>query len=122
MILTKTTVGFVTQRFDTETGKWIDQKFISGDDVTWEDEDANTVEAPDSYLSFNMIQPINELSAEDKEKYDKLLGSYVQVLVDELDMNDVSYMAYEYIEQNCKLLTMDELIKDIREYHPELLN
>lgn len=32
MIIHKITNGFVTQRFDTETGEWLDQEFIAGDE------------------------------------------------------------------------------------------
>lgn len=62
MILNKVTVGFVCQRFDTETGKFIDQEFISGDDTTWEDTNGDEVERPDNATELNMemVQPKQE--------------------------------------------------------------
>lgn len=38
MIVTKVTVGFVTQRYDTDKKRFIDQEFHAADDVTWENE------------------------------------------------------------------------------------
>jgi hypothetical protein len=69
MIVNKCTVGFVLQRFDTETGKWIDQDFIAGDEVTYEDEEGKTVDPEDlhvggkePYLPLEMVQPKSQLS------------------------------------------------------------
>ncbi len=36
MIITKITNGFVCQRFDTETRRFVGQEFISADDSVWE--------------------------------------------------------------------------------------
>ena len=41
MIITKVTVGFVTQRYDTEKKRFIDQEFCAADDVHWNDEHGN---------------------------------------------------------------------------------
>lgn len=63
MILNKITTGFVIQKFDTETQKFIGQSFIAGDDVQWENQEGDKVEEPgqpntaDPYLPFEMIQP-----------------------------------------------------------------
>ena len=61
--ISKTTVGFVTQTFDTKTGKCIEQEFVAGDQVEWEDEDGQLID-PDEvtieeidYFPFNMVQP-----------------------------------------------------------------
>jgi hypothetical protein len=47
MIITKVTIGFVCQRFDTETRKFVGQEFISDDDVNWEHEDGTPVRLHD---------------------------------------------------------------------------
>lgn len=39
MIITKVICGWVNQRFNTETRRFIDQKFVVGDGVTWESSD-----------------------------------------------------------------------------------
>jgi len=60
MIVKKITVGFVTQAFDTDTGKFIDQDFTAGDQVDWEDEYGNTVDLAEKsytmYYPFHMVQ------------------------------------------------------------------
>ena len=60
-LITKITVGFVTQRYDTEKKRFIDQEFTGSDDRTWEDEMGNSIATPsdDPYLNFEMIQPAN---------------------------------------------------------------
>jgi hypothetical protein len=59
MIVKKITVGFVVQKFDTKTKKFVSQEFVAGDEVTFEDEhweilDDNEIE---EYLPFEMVQP-----------------------------------------------------------------
>lgn len=36
MLINKITIGFVTQTFDTETGKYTGQEFFAGGEVTYE--------------------------------------------------------------------------------------
>ena len=63
MIINKITNGYVVQQFDTELGKYINQEFIAGDPVEYEQ--PNFDEVPDEelelikshYLPFNMVQP-----------------------------------------------------------------
>jgi len=63
MIIIKTTVGWVTQPFDTDTKKFIGQEFVASDDVTWETESGHSVNPPtidgetEPYLNFEMVQP-----------------------------------------------------------------
>lgn len=57
MIVNKITNGFVIQQFDTETRQFIGQEFIAGDEVTFEDEDGESVESFDEYLPYEMKQP-----------------------------------------------------------------
>jgi hypothetical protein len=58
----KITTGFVVQDFDEDTGKCIEQSFIAGDQVEWEDNSGDTggaIDAPSNaeYFPFEMIQP-----------------------------------------------------------------
>ena len=64
-IVKKITVGFVIQEYDTETGKFVSQEFMAGDQVDWEDEDGNAIPKEDAYLSFEMVQPEDIESVED---------------------------------------------------------
>ena len=74
MIINKITTGFVIQTFDTEKKQYVRQKFIAGDEVTYEDgtgaeavpptdeEMAEVNFGPEAkeepYLPFNMVQPV----------------------------------------------------------------
>jgi len=62
MIVNKITTGFVIQKFDTETGEYLSQEFIAGDQVDYENEvgeptDQSLMPTPEPYLPFNMVQP-----------------------------------------------------------------
>lgn len=57
MKIYKTTVGFVTQVFDTELNCFVEQNFTAGDEVSFEDESGSPAEPFDDYLPFDMIQP-----------------------------------------------------------------
>ncbi len=61
----KITVGFVIQTF--KDGKPVDQVFICGDDVTYEDMNGEVIKHPyapnekdEPYLPFDMVQPSRE--------------------------------------------------------------
>jgi hypothetical protein len=66
MIINKITNGFVSQLFDTETGKYTHQDFVAGN-VDYEDQTGNPVDpvecgmqaadGTEPYLPFDMIQP-----------------------------------------------------------------
>ena len=59
-MVNKITTGFVIQEFDAE-GKCTHQEFIAGDQVDYEEENGEPVDA-DEKLShpFNMVQPEKE--------------------------------------------------------------
>jgi hypothetical protein len=68
MIVRKITHGWVIQKFDTHTGKFVSQEFVAGDECEYEDEDGETVDSElfesvdaedgeEVYLSFDMVQP-----------------------------------------------------------------
>jgi hypothetical protein len=53
----KITTGFVIQRWDANTGKFLGQDFTAGDQVDFEDELGNPISPDDDlYQPFNMIQ------------------------------------------------------------------
>lgn len=52
----KITVGFVIQTFD-ESSKCIEQEFIAGDQVDYEDADGNPIKEWSEYQPFDMVQP-----------------------------------------------------------------
>jgi hypothetical protein len=60
MRIQKITPGFVVQTYDTKTGRCIEQSFIAGDDVAYEDQNGDAVdwrEDGDAYQPLDMVQP-----------------------------------------------------------------
>jgi hypothetical protein len=68
MIVNKISVGYVLQKFDTNTGKFVAQEFVSANEVSYEDENGNGITGwgvdvqslmpePEPYLPFYMVQP-----------------------------------------------------------------
>ncbi len=54
----KITTGFVIQTYN-DNGKCTSQEFIAGDQVDWETDDGQPIEAPgnEEYQPFDMVQP-----------------------------------------------------------------
>lgn len=59
MLVQKITHGFVTQVFDTDTNRFIEQTFTAGDEVEYETAYGEVVDESvvDDYLPFDMVQP-----------------------------------------------------------------
>ena len=57
MLLKKVTIGFVVQTFNMETGKFVSQDFVAGDQVSWETDLGEPAEDRSEYLNFDMVQP-----------------------------------------------------------------
>ncbi len=64
MQVKKITVGFVVQVFDTDSNRFVNQDFIAGDEVDYEDEQGEAVkesllevDGEEAYLPFDMVQP-----------------------------------------------------------------
>ena len=62
MIITKTIIGFVAQRYDTDTGKFLSQEFVGSDERGWENSAGDTADVPnlngvEPYLNMEMVQP-----------------------------------------------------------------
>jgi len=51
-----------------------------------------------------------------------LQDQYIQKTIDSLDLDDCLAMLYDYINKDTNSLTLNELIEDVTEYYPELLN
>lgn len=78
----KITVGYVIQTFSND-GKCIEQEFVAGDDVVWEDENGEPTAPPGCYIYqvFGMVQPGDDiedmkrrLSQYEAEDYDRQVG------------------------------------------------
>ncbi|MEI8136397.1 MAG: hypothetical protein WCH21_03625 [Bacteroidota bacterium] len=49
-------MGFVIQKFDTESGKCISQEFVAGDEVSYETESGKHLD-DDLYQPYDMVNP-----------------------------------------------------------------
>jgi hypothetical protein len=57
MELRKITYGFVIQKWDAETGKFLGQEFVAGDQVDYENELGEPIdELEPEYRQFDMVQ------------------------------------------------------------------
>ena len=52
---------------------------------------------------------------------DELQRNYVQEVIDGLDLKDCLAMLYDYLSNDIDKLTLNELIEDVEEYYPHLL-
>ena len=53
---------------------------------------------------------------------DVLQDQYVQKTIDSLDFGDCMAILYDYLSKDADKLSVDELIEEVEEYYPELLN
>ena len=53
---------------------------------------------------------------------DELQINYVQEIIDGLELKDCLAMLYDYLSNDMDKLTVDELIEDVQEYYPHLLD
>lgn len=53
---------------------------------------------------------------------DELQNNYVQEVIDGLDLKDCLAMLYDYLSNDMDKLTLNELIEDVEEYYPHLLD
>ena len=53
---------------------------------------------------------------------DELQSDYVQEVIDGLELKDCLAMLYDYLSNDIDKLTIDELIEDVQEYYPHLLD
>ena len=53
---------------------------------------------------------------------DVLQAQYVQKTIDSLDLDDCLALLYDYLDKDTDKLSFNELIEDVTEYYPELLD
>ncbi len=53
---------------------------------------------------------------------DELQDQYIQKTLDSLDLDDCLAMLYDYLNKDIDKLSLNELIEDVEEYYPELLD
>ena len=52
---------------------------------------------------------------------DELQDAYINEIIDGMDLKDLIRIVYDNLEQNLEQYTVDELIEEVEEYYPHLL-
>lgn len=52
---------------------------------------------------------------------DELQDTYINEIIDGMDIKDLMRIVYDNIEQNLDQYSVDELIEEVQEYYPHLL-
>ena len=52
---------------------------------------------------------------------DELQDAYIDEIIDGMDLKDLIRIVYDNLEQNLEQYTVDELIEEVEEYYPHLL-
>ena len=52
---------------------------------------------------------------------DELQDAYINEIIDSMDLKDLIRIVYDNLEQNLEQYTVDELIEEVEEYYPHLL-
>ena len=119
MILTKTTIGFVTQRYDTEKKRFIDQEFIGSDDRSWEDANGESVDAPEGkdgaepYLNYEMKSPL--------DMSDFKVGDFVLVTPDKDDLAQHEFQGHVKGFRQGELITVEDQEGNCFDCYPDQL-
>ena len=52
---------------------------------------------------------------------DNMQDAYINEIIDGMDIKDLMRIAYDNLEQNLEQYSVDELIQEVEEYYPHLL-
>ena len=52
---------------------------------------------------------------------DELQDQYINEIIDSMDIKDLMRLVYDQLESNLEKYTVDELIEEVEEYYPHLL-
>ena len=52
---------------------------------------------------------------------DELQDDYINEIIDGMDIKDLMRIVYDNLEQNFETYSVDELIEEVEEYYPHLL-
>ena len=53
---------------------------------------------------------------------DELQANYINTILDGMDIKDMMRILYDQFDENLDKYTVDELIGEVKEYYPELLD
>ena len=52
---------------------------------------------------------------------DDLQAAYINTIIDGMDLKDLIAVVYDHLDDNLDKYTVNELIEEVEEYYPELL-
>ena len=52
---------------------------------------------------------------------DDLQAAYINTIIDGMDLKDLIAVVYDHLDENLDKYTVNELIEEVEEYYPELL-
>ena len=52
---------------------------------------------------------------------DELQDQYINAIIDGMDLKDLIALAYDHLDENLDKYSVGELIQEVEEYYPELL-
>lgn len=117
MLISKITVGFVIQTFNTNTRQYTNQEFVAGDDVQYEQDgepvDAKLMEDGDGnepYLPFIMQQPNDHRIAVDVDHLATVVDLATQNILDDDDPD----LADEISNQNAAVAAVTVALETMR--------
>ena len=72
-------------------------------------------------LTIEEIKTIMKIEKTQTNMRDELQDAYINEIIDGMDMKDLIRIVYDNLEQNLETYTVDELIEEVEEYYPHLL-
>ena len=52
---------------------------------------------------------------------DELQANYIDRILDRMDIKDMMRILYDQFDENLDMYSVDELIEEVKEYYPDLL-
>jgi hypothetical protein len=72
-------------------------------------------------LTIEEIKTIMKIEKTQTNDRDELQDAYINEIIDGMDMKDLMRIVYDNLEQNLETYTVEELIEEVEEYYPHLL-
>ena len=72
-------------------------------------------------LTIEEIKTIMKIEKTQTNDRDELQDAYINEIIDGMDMKDLIRIVYDNLEQNLETYTVEELIEEVEEFYPHLL-
>ena len=69
-----------------------------------------------SFISFS-----TDPNTMNSKQLQELKANYASLIVDGMDIDGLCQLAYDYLNENYDKYSVDELITEVEEFHPDLL-